>query len=137
MSPSTLPVFARGSASRLAQKARVAANEMRADHRSAYAEVAALLAVAGAARALQRASWRTNPAASALQRPPTSRASTVRRERADRQSSGYVRSLAWRAKRNAAPVVQPRARRRQPSVERPEWCQQPTEHPPRAGVRWR
>ena len=66
MSPSTLPVFARGSARRLAQKARVAANEMRADHRSAYAEVAALLAVAGAARALQRASWRTNPAASAL-----------------------------------------------------------------------
>ena len=83
MFPSTLPVFARGSARRLAQKARV---EMRADQRSTYAEVAALLAVAGAARALQR-------------------------ERADRQSSGYVRSLAWRAKRNAAPVVQPLARR--------------------------
>ena len=75
--PHEQPVVARGSARRLAQKARVAANEMRADQRSTYAEVAAHLAVAGAARARQRASWRTNSAASALQRPPTSKTSTV------------------------------------------------------------
>ena len=40
MSPSTLPVFARGSARRLAQTARVAANEMKANQRSTSTELA-------------------------------------------------------------------------------------------------
>ena len=99
-SPSTLPVVATGSAKGLAQKdqkARVAANEMRADQRNTSAEVAARLAVAGAARSLQRASWRTNPAASALQRPPTSRASTVRRERTGRSATPRGPRSHWSA----------------------------------------
>ncbi|CAE7375287.1 unnamed protein product [Symbiodinium natans] len=71
------------SARRLAQKARVTANE--------WLMVAALRLQARSAPCsiLQRANagnWRTNPAASALQRRPASRASTMRRERAE--SSG-------------------------------------------------
>ena len=42
----------------------------------------------------RRASKRTKVAASALQRPPISRAMTVSRQRFDLHSSGYVRFLA-------------------------------------------
>ena len=127
-------MFARGSAMRLAQKARVAANAMREDQRSTYAEVAALLAVAGppAGELADEPCSLGIPAASDLER-----AHGQAGARAERQSSG---SLAWRAKRNAAPVRCSRARdggHRWPSLGRQGWCQQPNEHPPRAVVCWR
>ena len=61
----------------------------------------------GADRALHLASRRTKVAASVLQRPPSSSATTVSRQRPDPHNSGYVRSLARRAVKSAAPAVAP------------------------------
>ena len=47
-------------------------------------------------RALALASWRMNPAASSLQRPPASTPKTTKRQRPGWTSSGHVRSLDLR-----------------------------------------
>ena len=58
--------------------------------------------------------------ASALQRPPISRAMTVSRQRFDLHSSGYVRFLARLAVSQAAPAVRPPALRGRPAAVRGE-----------------
>ena len=119
-SPSTLAVPVRGRDSRLAAKERAAAKERSADQRRAKAEMAAAREGGGADRARHLASKRTKVAASALQRPPISRAMTVSRQRFDLHSSGYVRSLARLAVSKAAPAVRPPALRGRPAAVRGE-----------------
>ena len=105
-SPSTLLVPASGKPSRLDANARAAAKDRMADQRKA--EVHAAREGAGTARARHRARKRKKVAASALHLPPTSMASTVKRQRPELTSSGKVLSLAWRAAWRAAPAVRPR-----------------------------
>ena len=105
-SPSTLAVCARGRDRRLAARARAAAKESKADQRVTYTAVALERRSGGAARARLRARSWMNCAASVLQRPPRSIPSTTSRHRAERSSSGYVRSFALRAMRRAAPAVE-------------------------------
>ena len=119
-SPSTLAVPVRGRDSRLAAKERAAAKERSADQRRVKAEMAAAREGGGADRARHLASKRTKVAASALQRPPISRAMTVSRQRFDLHSSGYVRSLARLAVSKAAPAVRPPALRGRPAAVRGE-----------------
>ena len=75
-SPSTLAAPVTGNDSRLAAKHRAAAKE----HRSVTAEMAAPREGGGADRALHLVNKRTKVAASALQRPPISSATTVSRQ---------------------------------------------------------
>ena len=84
-------------------KALAAAKLKAADQRRTHAATHALRSKGDAERARQRARSRMNSAASGLHRPPSSRARTTRRQRGARRSSGYVRSLARRAYRRAAP----------------------------------
>ena len=74
-SPSTLAVPPRGKERRLVAKARAAAKESKADQRKAKAEMVGPREEAGGSL--------TKVAASALQRPPSSRASTTSLQRAE------------------------------------------------------
>ena len=85
---STLAVPPKGKERRLVAKARAAAKEIKADQRKAKAEMVGPREEAGAARARRRARSLTKVAASVLQRPPSSRASTTSLQRADCRSSG-------------------------------------------------
>ena len=58
-------------------------------------------------RALALASWRMNPGASSLQRPPASTPKTTRRQRPGWTNSGHIRSLDLRASRSAVPAYSP------------------------------
>ena len=118
--PSTLAAPWRGSDNSEAAKDLAAAKARNPDHRCTHAAVLLARIWGGADRARQRESSRTNWTASALQRPASSMASTTRRHRGARKSSGYVRSLLARAMRRAAPTALRWCRR-----GRPEACRSP------------
>ena len=109
--PSTLEAKEPGRKSRLLAKARMAAAEGKADHREAQAWVAEERRTGEADAALWRARSRRKCAASGLQRSATSMPITTSLQRPAPRSSGYVRSLAGRAWRRAAPIVSPWCRR--------------------------
>ena len=90
---------------------RCAAWARRADQRETRAGAAVCWRVAGAARARARARRRRNVAASLLNLPPISMASTMRRHLCALTSSGLLRSLDRRAWARAAPVKTPCRRR--------------------------
>ena len=87
-SPSRFAVLEMGRDSKLAAKERAAAMERSPDHRVTKAATQAARWVTAALRARARASKRMKAAASALQRPPTSRPSTTRRHRRASANSG-------------------------------------------------
>ena len=100
--PSTPAAEWAGKAKRLAAYARLAPAAKKEDQRRAKAADTAPRGGTLLARA--RASRCTKSTASGLKRPPTSSARTTSLQReSGRRSSGYVRSLARRAWRRAAP----------------------------------
>ena len=80
----------RGSSSSDAAMARCAATASRPDQRATQAARAAARSGAGTSRARCPASRRSQVAASAPNRPPTSTPTTTKRQRRARSSSGYV-----------------------------------------------
>ena len=89
----------------------MAAAAKRAVHLEVKVMVAALRKFGGFAAALCFAKSLMKLVDSRLQRPPISSPRTTRRERPCPNSSGYVRSVAWRARRRAAPWHWPWCRR--------------------------